>query len=962
MTTGNLALVTFVGGEVSPMTWGRSDLPVVQKGLEWQRNLYSVPQGGSRYRNGWLNTHNTKGHGLGRLLKFEFNNEDTYLLCAYDKLMRVIRDEGPVTLAPVDITGISQDNPCEVTAPGHGLTTGDEVFISDVVGMVDVNKQFYIVTVLDTDTFTLQDTLGIDIDSTTFLGYVSGGTVAKIFEVPLPFALADLEDLHYTQNADTLLTARHGYPPFYLTRLDHDKWYVTTGQLSSPVSITAISKANPGVFTTEDEHGLAVNDNIYLTEIGGMTSFNDGHWIVNTVPSTTTFTVKNTNAAPVDTTSFPTFTSGGYVMRLTHRKDDPFGQKILKGITLAGPAVFTTTADHGLKINTEVYLHGISGTTELNDTKYFINTVPSTTTFTLKDSAGTVLNTSAGFTAWRTGGTVTPIARCPATLAIIQEARLGYANTPSEPDLFIFSRSPDSSTGEQRFYDFELNADDTYAVKGNLAAIFGTLEAIRWMGTTSDELVVGTTGSVRRLVGKEGNGFLTPASARAPAVNNVGSSKRQPISNGRSLYYVEDNTRSVRSFIFDFVSDGYATIDQNLVTDNLTEPGLIQVAEMRGRPDIIWALRRDGVLAGMTFKESENIFAWHRHEVSGKSRDESNRLQPWGKIISIAVLPRQDNYPRLWAIIERETTIGEETYTTRYIEYLSDKVNYQVSHNFFTGTGHDQMVADLKRWLNSRNEAVKDDLYLDSAVKYDGRLVGENRTLTPSATTGDEVHFTASSGFFDTSMIGRQLQKTYSTWGAGGGIAEIVSITSSTVAVCKVLDAFDTTEEIPAGQWIITTDEIRGLGIFNGQTVRIQEDGADGGTKTISNGLLKLSRQAGIIHVGLSYSGLWITTNMDVAGIRGSAQAKVRRVLESTVRYYATAGFKIGTTPWNAEDVVFRENDDLTGVPSPLRDGVEKCVLSDIHDFETKQICIVKDDPTPLTILSVDSEVEVINA
>lgn len=964
MTTGNLAVMNFTGGELSPLIYGRNDLDLQKRGLEWQRNMYSLEQGGSRYRNGWFNVHNTKDHGLARLIPFEFNNEDTYALVMHDQFMRVIRDDGPVVETAKNISAATKANPCQLTITGHGYSAGDEIFIDGVVGMEELNDQFFKVrSVVDANNITLEDTLGDDIDSTDFTTYSSGGTAARIFEIATPFEYDHLEELHYTQNSDTILTARHRYPPFFITRLDHDDWHITTGQLSSPVNITGITKALSGVFTTRDEHGFQVGDQVWVGSIVGMTQYNNGHFVVETTPTNTTLTLKDTAGNSVDSTGFTTYSSGGVIFKIAHRTNDPFGQRVISGITKANPGVFTTTTDHELKINDEVFFADINGMTELNNTRYFVKTVPSTTTFTVaEEEGGTELNTSS-LTAWLSGGTVTPLKKVPKTLTTIQEARLGYANTPSEPDLFIFSRSPDASTGEQRYQDFELNTDDTYAVKGNLAAIFGSLEAITWLATVGDELIVGTTGSIRRLIGKDGNGFLTPSNAKAPAINNIGSAPHQPISNGRTLYYIENNIRTLRNFIFDFAVDGYNTIDVNLVTDHLVQPGIKQIDEQLGRPDTIWALRADGVLAGMTFKESENIYAWHRHEVSGSSRDDDDRLQPWAKILSIAVLKRSNNYTRLWAIIEREITIDGATKTTRSIEYMTDKVHYEVLHNFFRGEGEDARQAAVTKWLNSRMEAVKDDIYVDSCVRYDGRLIGGSLTLTPAATTGATVNFTASGAFFDSSMIGRRLVKTYSRWGDGGGVAVIKSITTSTVAVCEILDDFDTTDAIPAGQWIITTDTVKGLRIFRGQSVRVQVDGADGGTYTVGlDGTLSLSKQAGVINIGLPYAGLWVSTNMEVVPIKGSSQAKIRRIIRTQARLFASGGLKVGSTPWNVKPVVLRQNEDLTDQLNPLMDGIVDCEISDEHARQSKQVCVVKDDPTPLVLLSVDSEVEVINA
>lgn len=75
------------------------------------------------------------------------------------------------------ITGITQAANAVVTAAGHGLVTGDEVLISGVSGMTEINKRTSKVTVLTADTFSL-DT----VNSSAFSGYGSGGYVH------LPFA------------------------------------------------------------------------------------------------------------------------------------------------------------------------------------------------------------------------------------------------------------------------------------------------------------------------------------------------------------------------------------------------------------------------------------------------------------------------------------------------------------------------------------------------------------------------------------------------------------------------------------------------------------------------------------------------------------------------------------------------------------------------------------------------------
>jgi hypothetical protein len=78
------------------------------------------------------------------------------------------------------ISGASKANPCVITATSHGFSTGDTVTISNVVGMVQLNTNRYIITVVDANSFSLSDLFGNPVDSTAFGTYVSGGIANKI--------------------------------------------------------------------------------------------------------------------------------------------------------------------------------------------------------------------------------------------------------------------------------------------------------------------------------------------------------------------------------------------------------------------------------------------------------------------------------------------------------------------------------------------------------------------------------------------------------------------------------------------------------------------------------------------------------------------------------------------------------------------------------------------------------------
>ena len=72
----------------------------------------------------------------------------------------------------VGISDITQANPAVVTTveSSHGLSTGDEIHITGVVGMTEVNDRTFVITVVDADEFSLDGE-----DSTGHGAYVSDG-------------------------------------------------------------------------------------------------------------------------------------------------------------------------------------------------------------------------------------------------------------------------------------------------------------------------------------------------------------------------------------------------------------------------------------------------------------------------------------------------------------------------------------------------------------------------------------------------------------------------------------------------------------------------------------------------------------------------------------------------------------------------------------------------------------------
>lgn len=101
-----------------------------------------------------------------------------------------------------------------------------------------------------------------------------------------------------------------------------------------------------------------------------------------------------------------------------------------------------------------------------------------------------------------------------------------------------------------------------------------------------------------------------------------------------------------------------------------------------------------------------------------------------------------------------------------------------------------------------------------------------NTTLTPGATSGTGVSFTAGASTFLGADVGRQLMNL-----SGAGVAVITSVSSATVAVADIIEAFPSTSAITATNWKMDLSPICDLtfdGIQKGSIVRVRSTYVEG--------------------------------------------------------------------------------------------------------------------------------------
>jgi hypothetical protein len=242
MTVVPLVLPSFAAGELSPALHGRVDLAKYQVGLATCLNWFIHPFGGASTRAGTAFVGQVlQAAKRSRLIPFAFNTEQTYVLEFGDQKMRVIKEGGYVLEAAAAITGISQANPGVVTVPAHGYSTGDVVFLDEIGGMTELNRRSVRVTVLSSSTFS------VDVDTSGYGAWTSGGTAARLHTIDTPYGAADLARLKYVQSADTMTLTHPSHAPRNLTRSGHAAWTLTTITYApTQQPPTALASSSPG--------------------------------------------------------------------------------------------------------------------------------------------------------------------------------------------------------------------------------------------------------------------------------------------------------------------------------------------------------------------------------------------------------------------------------------------------------------------------------------------------------------------------------------------------------------------------------------------------------------------------------------------------------------------------------------------------------------------------------------------
>lgn len=145
---------------------------------------------------------------------------------------------------------------------------------------------------------------------------------------------------------------------------------------------------------------------------------------------------------------------------------------------------------------------------------------------------------------------------------------------------------------------------------------------------------------------------------------------------------------------------------------------------------------------------------------------------------------------------------------------------------------------------------------------------------------------------------------------------------------------------------------ISGLNHLEGQSVSILANGATHPNKTVSSGSITLDRSVTKAHIGLGFDSTLQTMRVDAGGTEGTAQGKIKRIHDITLRLFRTVGIQVGSSESEIDRIPFRSSADDMDTALSMFTGDKE--LEFRGGFDNDGFIVVKQNqPLPTTVLAI---------
>lgn len=729
--------------------------------------------------------------------------------------------------------------------------------------------------------------------------YQNGGVVTSggnPYTIVSPYAQADISSLKFAESADVITIVHPNYPPYELKRVTATNW-----------TLSQVSLTQPGTM-------------LQNLVIAGTAGASDGR----------AYLVTGVNANGEES-----YLSQGL-------------QVIATGIK---PATVTTQIQltwGQLAINPGSYYRVYMGYVDSNNAICAWGYIGTSQTQTFVDTGVIPDYTNAPPISQ---SPISGAGSYPSTVGFVQQRRVFGASSNS-PLLFYMTHP--GSFSNIAFHTIPQSAD----------AIFSTLagqEVNMIQHIIELKFMLILTSGAEIYVQGNGTGVVTPSGINASIQSQYGASPLRPLRIADTLIFNQALGSFIRDLRFDFVINGYNGNDLTVFASHLFEENSLVDWDYQKIPDsIVWAVRNDGVLLGLTYMREQQVLAWHRHDFTN------------GFVENVCCVPENGQYAVYLCI--RRVINGA---TVRYIERMSSRIwsdvlnaTYLDCFSSFNGTNQGSTTMAL---------SAPGGNFIQDGTAYQQKLtlVSNTSFFTP-AMVGDQIFlsdtiFNLNKGnmvdpendgsSFALSENGNQIRCT---------IASYVSATQITIFPNKAVPP--TLQNIAITTWARAVNKLSGLGYLAGQQVSVWADRfvvASPNNSRISfqaqvglDGSLALDKWYAVIYVGLP-----ITSDLETLDLETSfgetVIGKRKRQNKLYAHFYRTRTVFSGSeNPDSNRDNV---NGDLLFQLAELKTGTYRETYDQSPQLSTEQeyitevsrwnkngrIFLRSVDPVPVTVLAV---------
>ena len=473
---------------------------------------------------------------------------------------------------------------------------------------------------------------------------LSGGSP---YEIATPYGASDLADLAFTQSADVLYIAHPNYAPRKLQRNGALSWSISNiSFIDGPylsintTATTFVASGTSGVVTITASSVTGINNDTGFSaqDVGRSLRLKcSGLWLWGTISAYTSSTVVSWTVGAsrgplvVGTATAQGNATGGSILNATLLSSGG-GYSTPPAVTIGGPgsgAIAYANILGGVVTSVNMSVTG---------TGYGTGVI----TMTLAAPA-TITSTATTF--WRLG-VWSPANGYPRAVAFNQD-RLLWAGCAQYPNRLDGSNTSDYENMAPSNVDSVVVDSNALSFSLNSTKV----NVINWLMSDEWGLLAGTASGEWVIAASTQQNAVTPTNVTAKMTTAYGSTNIRPVKMGKATLFVQRTKRKVREMTYQFTLGTFQAPDISLIAEHLTKSGISQMAASLAPQPVLWMVRTDGKLIGMSYDKDQEVLGWHQHQLGGYS-DAAQTLPPIVESVAVIPSPSTDR-DEVWLAVQR---------------------------------------------------------------------------------------------------------------------------------------------------------------------------------------------------------------------------------------------------------------------------------------------------------------------